>query len=526
MLINSIEFLVFLFVLVIIYKLMPKKFKWIILLLASYVFFALNSGKYTVFIMLSTISIYITALKIDKIGNTVSEKVKTIENKEEKKKIKNQAKRKKKIVLTAGILINIAMLVVLKYSGFIIEELNSLFKVNIPIFKFLLPLGISYYTLQAISYIVDVYRGKIKAEKNLGKVALFLTYFPQLVEGPIGRFDRLADQLYRPNEITYKTITYGSQLMLWGYFKKMVIADRVAMYVNYVFENYTEYTFLIIILAIIGYTLQIYAEFSGGIDIVRGASQIFGIELDKNFERPFFAKSIDEFWRRWNITLGVWLKEYIFYPVSLSKISLKITGASNKLFKKSNLSKVSAIALSLFCVWLGNGIWHGAGWKYIVYGLYYYTIMMLGKIFAPVGEKIIKILKVKTDVFSYKLWQILRTSGFVCIGMLIFRADNLKVAFNMFKSIFRVNHLERIFNGEAFLLGGLKVQDIIILIVSSLIMLYISIKQEKGTKIRETLAKQNILFRWIILYGIMISILIFGIYGEGYNVQSFIYGGF
>lgn len=526
MLINSIEFIIFLSVLVIVYKLMLKKLKWIVLLIASYVFFALNSGKYTIFIMLSTLSIYITALKIDKIGNKISEKVKSIENKEEKKRLKNEAKKKKKIVLAIGILINIAMLVVLKYSGFIIGELNNLFKVNIPAFKFLLPLGISYYTLQAISYIVDVYRGKIKAEKNFGKVALFLAYFPQLIEGPIGRFDRLADQLYKPNEITYKTITYGSQLMLWGYFKKMVIADRVAMYVNYVFENYTEYTFLIIILAIVGYTLQIYAEFSGGIDIVRGASQIFGIELDKNFERPFFAKSIDEFWRRWNITLGAWLKEYIFYPVSLSKVSLKITGISNKYFKKSNFSKVSAVALSLFCVWLGNGIWHGAGWKYIVYGLYYYSIMMLGKIFAPLGDKLIKVFKIKTDVFSYKLWQILRTTGFVCIGMLIFRADNLKVAFNMFKSIFKVNHLERIFNGEAFLLGGIKVQDIIILIVSSLIMLYISIKQEKGIKIRETLAKQNILFRWIILYGVIFSIIIFGIYGEGYNVQSFIYGGF
>ena len=526
MLINSIEFIIFLFVLVIAYKLMPKKIKWIVLLIASYVFFALNSGKYTIFIILSTISIYITALKIDKIGNEVSQKVKTIENKEEKKRLKNQAKKKKKIVLTIGILINITMLVVLKYSGFIIGEFNNLFKVNIPVFKFLLPLGISYYTLQAISYIVDVYRGKIKAEKNFGKVALFLVYFPQLVEGPIGRFDRLANQLYRPNEITYKTITYGSELMLWGYFKKMVIADRVAMYVNYVFENYTEYTFLIIILAIVGYTLQIYAEFSGGIDIVRGASQIFGIELDKNFERPFFAKSIDEFWRRWNITLGAWLKEYIFYPVSLSKLSLKITSISNKYLKKSNLSKVSAVALSLFCVWLGNGIWHGAGWKYIAYGLYYYSIMMLGKIFAPLGDKLIKVLKIKTEVFSYKLWQIIRTTGFVCIGMLIFRADNLKIAINMFKSIFKVNHLERIFNGQAFLLGGIKVQDIIILLISSFIMLYISIKQEKGMKVRESLAKQNILFRWVILYGVLFSIIIFGIYGEGYNVQSFIYGAF
>ena len=526
MLINSIEFIIFLFALVIIYKFMPKKFKWIVLLIASYLFFALNSGKYTIFIILSTLSIYVVALKIDKIANSVSERIKGLDSKEEKKKLKNEAKRKKKIVLIIGILINITMLVVLKYSGFIIGEFNNLFKINIPVFKFLLPLGISYYTLQAISYIVDVYRGKIKAEKNIGKVALFLVYFPQLVEGPIGRFDRLSEQLYRPNEITYKTITYGSQLMLWGYFKKMVIADRVAMYVNHVFENYTEYTFLITILAIVGYTLQIYAEFSGGIDIVRGTSQIFGIELDKNFERPFFAKSIDEFWRRWNITLGAWLKEYIFYPVSLSKLSLKISSLSNKYFKKSNLSKVSAVALSLFCVWLGNGIWHGAGWKYIVYGMYYYAIMMLGKLFAPLGEKIIKVLKIKTEVFSYKLFQILRTCGFVCIGMLIFRAENLRVAFSMFKSIFKVNHLERIFSGEAFLLGGMKVQDLIILIVSSLIMLYISIKQEKGIKIRETLAKQNILFRWIILYGVIISIIVFGIYGEGYNVQSFIYGAF
>ena len=342
----------------------------------------------------------------------------------------------------------------------------------------------------------------------------------------MGLFDKLANQLYNPNEITYKSITYGSQLMLWGFFKKMVIADRVAIYVNHVFENYTEYSFLIIIFAILGYTLQIYAEFSGGIDIVRGASQIFGIELDKNFERPFFSKSIDEFWRRWNITLGGWLKEYVFYPVSLSKLSLKITNFSNKHIKQANLAKVNATALSLLCVWLANGIWHGAGWKYIVYGLYYYVIMMLGKIFAPVGEKIIKILKIKTDVFSYKLWQILRTTGFVCIGMLIFRAENLKVAFIMFKSSFKVSHIERIFNGEAFLLGGLKVQDLIILIVASLIMLYISIKQEKGTKIRESLSKQNMLFRWIVLYGVIFSIIIFGIYGPRYNVQSFIYGAF
>ena len=526
MLINSLGFILFLILLVIIYKLMPPKFKWVVLLLASYIFFVSNCGKYIVFLILSTLTIYFTALKMDKINDTLNSKVKDTDNKEEKKELKNKAKKDKKAIVTIGIIINLLFLFILKYTGFLIGELNNIFKSNIPIYKFLLPLGISYYTLQAISYIVDVYRGKIKAEKNLGKVALFLAFFPQLIQGPIGRYDKLGSQLYEPHKITYKSLTYGAELMLWGYFKKMVIADRVALYVNEVFQNYTEYTFLPIVLAIVGYTLQIYAEFSGGIDIVRGVSQIFGIELENNFERPFFAKSIDEFWRRWNITLGAWLKEYVFYPVSLSKLQLKITNVSNRVLKNSYLSRVVPVSVSLLCVWLCNGIWHGAGWKYIVYGLYYYTIMMFGKILKPVGDKTIKILKIKTEVWSYKVWQMIRTFGFVCIGMLIFRAENLQVAIQMFKSIFKVHHLELVFNGKAFLLGNLQVQDIIILIISVLTMLFISIKQEQGMKIRKKLDEQNLLFRWIILYGVIICILIFGIYGSEYNVQNFIYGQF
>ena len=526
MAINSIGFIVFLILLVIFYKIIPPKYKWVVLLLASYIFYIINSGKYTVFIALSTIIIYFSALKIEAINEDLKTKLKNIENKEEKKKQKNNAKNKKKIVVAIAIILNLSILFILKYTSFVVQEINKLGKFNLPSFKFLLPIGISYYTLQAISYVVDVYRGKINAEKHFGKVALFLTFFPQLVQGPIGRFDKLANQLYEPHKITYKSLTFGIELMLWGYFKKMVIADRLALYVNEVFQNYTEYMFLPIILAIVGYTIQIYAEFSGGIDIVRGASQIFGIELEQNFQRPFFAKSIDEFWRRWNITLGTWLKEYVFYPVSLSKVQLKITNISNKILKKSYLSKIIPISVSLLCVWLCNGIWHGAGWKYIVYGLYYYTIMMLGKLFKPLGDKIISICKIKTEVWSFRVFQMIRTFLFVCIGMLIFRAENLKVAFKMFKSIFKVHHLELIFNGRAFLLGDIKVQDIIILIVSILIMFFVSKIQENGSKIREKFSEQNLVFRWIVLYSLIICILVFGIYGAEYNVQNFIYGQF
>ena len=529
MVINSVQFILFVLGIILVYKLIPNKFKWIVLLISSYIFYILNSGKYTVFLLLSTLTIYITALKISKIDSDVSLKVKNIEKKEDKKLLKAKAKHKKKLILAIGIIINISILVFIKYSGFLNGELNKVLSkvhLQLPIFKFILPLGISYYTLQAISYIVDVYRGKIKADKNIGRLALFLAYFPQLIQGPIGRYDLLANNLYEPHKITYKSFTNGSELMIWGYFKKMVIADRVALYVNHVFENYTEYSFLIIVLAIIGYTLQIYAEFSGGIDIITGLSEIFGINLSKNFERPFFSKSVDEFWRRWNITLGAWLKDYIFYPVSLSKFSMKITEVSKKIFKNSYISKLIPISVSLLCVWLGNGFWHGAGWKYIVYGLYYYTIMMLGKLFAPLSEKIIKLFKIKTEVWSYKLWQMIRTFGFVCIGMLIFRANDLKVAFSMFKSIFKPHNLELIFNGKGFLLGGLSYADIRIIIISVIVMFIISLKQEKGVKIRETFNEQNIVFRWSILILALVAILIFGIYGGEYNVQNFIYGQF
>ena len=216
MLINSIQFILFIIILLLIYKIMPKKYKWTVLLIASYIFYFLNSSKLIAFILVSTISIYFVAMKMQKIDEKAKIQAKNIEDKEEKKKLKNKAKKKKKIVLAVGIIFNLAILVFLKYSGFIAGSLNTILHINLPIFKFILPLGISYYTLQAISYIVDVYRGKVEADKNIARVALFVAYFPQLVQGPIGRYDELANQLYNPHEITFKNLTYGSELMLWG----------------------------------------------------------------------------------------------------------------------------------------------------------------------------------------------------------------------------------------------------------------------------------------------------------------------
>lgn len=528
--INSLYFIAFVALTSILYFIFPKKAKWVVLLVASYIYYWISSNILISYLLITTLSIYLLALWMGKIDKNTKEKCKTLENKEEKKVIKNKAKSKKKWIIVLTIIINFGILAILKYFNFMAGNLKSLLQllnvsIEIPFQKFILPLGISYYTLQAVSYVIDVYRGKYEPDKNLGRVALFVSFFPQIVQGPIGRYDKLSHQLYEPHSFEFKRVKFGLQLMLWGYFKKMVIADRAALFVNEVFSNYSQYEGIPTLIAAVFYTVQIYAEFSGCMDIVRGTAQIVGIDMAKNFERPFFSKDVQEFWRRWHITLGAWLKDYIFYPISFSKVTLKITTFAKKIFKNSYISKLIPAAFALFFVWFGNGIWHGASWKYICYGLYYYSIMLIGMLLEPVTKGIIKLLKINTEVFSYKLWQMIRTAGFVTIGMLIFRAPGISEAIDMFTNIFTTKNISMLFNGQILKIGFLK-EDFIVLIIGIVIMFLVSILQEKGYNIREELSKQNLPFRWGIYYAVIFAIIIFGIYGPGYNVSDFIYGQF
>ena len=510
----SIEFAAFAVIACTLYFLLPKKYRWIELLIANILFYIISSEKLAIFLVVSTLSIYFSALWMEKIDETKKIKCKDLE-KEEKKKLKNKAKSNKKIVIGITLLINFGILAVLKYGNF----LGSIVHINIP--KFILPLGISYYTLQATSYCLDVYRGKYKAEKNLGKVALFVTFFPQMIEGPIGRFDDLADQLYEGHPFDYTRVKFGIQLILWGVFKKLVIADRAGIFVNEVFGNYTNFGGFATILAIIMYTVQIYAEFSGCMDIVRGLAQIIGVNMAENFKRPFFSKSVQEFWRRWHITLGTWLKDYVFYSVSFSKPCMSVTNFAKKIFKDSYLVKLIPAAFATFFVWFANGIWHGASLKYILYGLYYYVIMMLGMIFEPLFKKIIEKLKINIESWWYKLIQMIRTTMFVLIGMMIFRSHRFLDACKMFLTIFKPNKLPII--GENM---TTTIADFVIIGIGIILMLIVGIMQEKGIKVREKVSKKNIIIRWTLYYILIFSIIIFGIYGPGYEASNFIYGQF
>ena len=497
---SAIFIFLFLPLVLLCYFLSPRKLKNYVLLFFSLVFYIFGGPKFLLVLLAVVLIDYVGAILIHKTN-------------------------KKKLFLILTITCNILVLVYFKYTGFFLENVNSIFGLKITIPKIVLPIGISFYTFQAMSYVIDVYRGKYEADKNFARVALFVSFFPQMVEGPIGRYDDLAHQLYEPHKFSYENAKYGIQLMLWGYFKKMVIADRAALFVNTVFGNYQEYSGIPIFVAVVFYTLQIYAEFSGCMDIVTGTAQIMGIKMAENFRRPFFSKSVQEFWRRWHITLGTWLKDYVFYPVSLSKATVHVTNGAKKIFKKSYISKLIPAAFALFFVWLGNGIWHGASVKYICYGLYYYVIMILGMLFEPLGDKIVKIFKIDKDCFGYRLWQMLRTTAFVLFGMLIFRATSLENANQMFMSMFTSQNIGMIFDGRLYNIGFTGA-DFIVLIIGMIIMFVVSLLQEKGYNIRETISKQNIPFRWCLYYMIIFAIILFGIYGPGYNVSDFIYGQF
>ena len=515
----SLEYAVFVVVLLVLYYILPKKIRWISLLLGSYYFYFVASKALIAFLLLSTVSIYVAGIFIDKEVNKDKQISKDLE-KEEKKKIKDKIKKRKKLIVILTVILNFAILAIFKYTGFMIGNINqilNMFKLgNISIITFALPLGISYYTLMAVSYIVDVYRGKYEAEKNPFKIALYLSFFPSITQGPITKYEQVGNQLYEAHKFDIDNIIHGASLILLGVFKKIVIADRAGIFVNQVFAE--ESFGIVMFLGAVLYTLQIYAEFAGCMDIVIGTSRLFGIELAENFNRPFFSRSIQEFWRRWHITLGAWIKEYIFYPVSLSKMNMNATSFFRKHFKKE-MAKFLIVSFPLLFVWLYNGIWHGASWKYVAYGMYYYLLIIIGILLAPILQKIRQKLKVNVESKGFVLYEILRTTMFVIIGMMMFRSSSFTIFIRNFANMFKASKIE-------IMECGLVTLDFIILIAYVIGLIIIGIFQEKGTKIYLKLREKNVLMRYLVYGFAVLSIVIFGIYGEGYDTSNFIYGQF
>lgn len=525
----SIAFLViFLPVCLILYSLLPQKLRKYFLLAASYGFFWLVSGKLVIYLLLTTLSIHYFGLWLDRIHRTRNEAVKGVE-KAERKEIKKRFLKQSRWVLAFAIVLHIGVLLTLKYSPFFTTNLNAVFTMlklplQLQVPSYLMPIGISFFTLQAVSYLIDVYRETIPADDNIFRLGLFMSFFPQIVEGPICRYDQTAQQLWEVKGIEYHNLSLGLQRVAFGLMKKLVIADRLNPLVKEVFANYADYEGGVIALASLCYTIQLYMDFSGTMDAVMGIGQIFGVSMPENFKRPFFSKTISEFWMRWHISLGAWFKDYIFYPVTMSKPMKKLTTAARKKLG-NHFGPLLAGAVALFLVWLCNGLWHGAGWNYIFFGMYHFGFILLGNIVAPAVKWLHRKCHINPEWFGYRVFQIIRTGILVVIGEMFFRASTLQAGFAMLRQMV-TNFRFATLNGDLLKQMGVDWKDMGIVLVTILIIFAISVWNEKGVIVREVLAKKPVVVRWAVLYALILFIVIFGAYGAGYIPVDPIYANF
>lgn len=393
MLFNTFEFLIFFFSVLIVFFSVPQKRRWFVLLLASYFFYGYWKPSYLILIAGSTIADYL-------LSNAIG-------------KSKNDRKRKK--LLSTSLILNLSLLFAFKYFDFLADSFNEILTTSdnsykIKLLNLALPVGISFYTFQTMSYTIDVYNRKIKPEKHFGIFALFVSFFPQLVAGPIERASNLLPQFKRDTFIDYNRFASGAQLILWGLLKKALIADRVGLIANEIFNNHEDYQGFTLIIGVICFAFQIYCDFSGYSDIAIGTARVFGYDLMKNFKSPYFASSLTDFWRRWHISLSTWFKDYVYIPIGGNKV-LKWRWYFN-----------------LWITFLISGIWHGANWTFVLWGAIHG--------FGLVIENILSYKRSDKFLLFKKLW----IFSLICLAWIFFRANTISDAFIIIGNILSFDH--------------------------------------------------------------------------------------
>ncbi|MDE6662400.1 MAG: MBOAT family protein [Lachnospiraceae bacterium] len=482
----SFFFYIFLLIVLFLYYAIPLRHRWVVLLIgsAAFYFIAYKSGWPILFITV------LFAYGFGRLINYLREKY------------TDSHRKLQKAVLVLAYFCVVLPWLLIKNGNFILVTILHMSSIN-----WIVPLGISFYTLQTISYLADIYRGEIDAQKNIAKYALFILFFPQIIQGPIPRYEQLAKQLYEGRLFDEKRFVKGLQLILWGFFLKLMIADKAAVIVNTVFDNPEKYMGCYVLIAAVLYSIELYTDFLACVTISQGVSGLFGIELVDNFRRPYFATSIKEFWRRWHISLSEWLRDYIYIPLGGSR--------------KGRLAKY----INLLITFIVSGIWHGAGYKFILWGLMHAIYQICGDLTADIRNKIYDLLKLSEQSGLRKTLQRIGVFFWVTIAWIIFRADSLRIGLKMIMNMFLV-HNPWIFFNDKLLMLGLEWKELCVLAISIVILLLVSYKQEKGVRIRELILDKSIYTRWFIYIFAILCIMIFGTYGYGYNAQDFIYGGF
>lgn len=472
----SLTFAVFLVITLTCYYIVPKKMRWGVLLAASMIFYVWSVPYLVIYLLFSALTTYAYG-----------------------KWFAGQEKSNKGL-LALVIGANLAVLLVLKFYPICGVRLSM------PALTLLMPMGISFYTLQVIAYCVDVSAGKVKAQENFLKYLLFVSFFPQILQGPIPRYEQLRKQLYEGHSFDYETVKKGLQLILWGLFLKMVIADRAAIFVNAVFPKYHLYDGTVLAVAAVLYSIQLYTDFLGCVCIAMGTAECFGIQLQSNFERPYRAVSIKDFWRRWHISLSSWLRDYVYIPLGGNR--------------KGKVRKYGNLLLTFFA----SGVWHGAGFQYIFWGLMHGGYQIAGEILLPLRKKVRAVLKICETSTVYLIWQRICTFGMVTAAWVIFRAPSLRTGLSMLKTIVTKVTPWVFFDGTLYQFG-IEERNFLALILCILFLAVIEHFQEKGS-IREAIARQHMMVRWGIYLGGIALVLVLGVYGPGYDATQFLYGQF
>ena len=526
--ITSLAFAVFVFALLLIYYGVPKKYQWMVLLGASLFFYLTVGGKAIIYILATSVTVYAATNAMQSVSDgqkAFFKQNKDSLTKEDKKAIKQKNKIRRRRIMLLTLIFNIGLLCVFKYLNFVSAQINalaSLFGVTLlrDRYNLIVPLGISFYTFQSVGYLVDVYWENVRAEKNYAKVLLFVSFFPQITQGPISEFEQLSEQLFAEHTFSYHNYSYGLWRMVWGFMKKMILANMLAPYVADVFSNYAQYAGITVFIGAVMYSVQIYADFSGYMDIMCGLCQMLGITLTENFMRPYFSKSVAEYWRRWHISLGAWFKKYIYFPIAMSGGSRRLAGACRERFGKHFADTLPA-SLALIVTWLATGLWHGASWSYIVWGGVNGMFIILSLWMEPLYNKLKTSLRIDEDALWLRVFRVVRTFILVTFIKVLPEVGTLSQGLGL---------IGRIFTGiSAPLTGGLlpfvtSRLNLLVVLAMTALLFAVSVIQRRR-KIRDIVNKVPLVVRVAAISCAFLLLIMFGVPATGGN-GGFMYAQF
>ncbi|MCR5716851.1 MAG: MBOAT family protein [Lachnospiraceae bacterium] len=487
MLFNSFSFLIFFPIVTLCYYLIPHRFRYLWLLAASYFFYMCWEPRYALLLLGSTAVTYVCARLLGR-----AEKISI-----------------RRLILIISLVLNFGILFLYKYLEFFLINLNSLLKalhieLSVNAFSLVLPVGISFYIFQAVGYTIDVYRKELAPEKNFFKYAVFVSFFPQLVAGPIERAGNLLHQFEEKHFFEWKRVKNGLLLMLWGFFLKVVVADRIAIFVDAVFDDFYNYGGWYLVVASILFAIQIYCDFAGYSTIAIGAASVMGFTLMENFHQPYLAVSVKEFWRRWHISLTGWFRDYLYIPL----------GGNRK-------GKVRKYVNNLIVFFL-SGLWHGAMWNYVIWGGLNGLYLVIADLFAPVKEKVRNLVHWDPEASSNRLLGRIVTFVLVDFSWIFFRSQGTTQAFQVLHQMTSVRNIGVLLDGSLYQLG-LDQRNFWLMMLSIVLLFVVDSLHERGLHVRAWLEKQNLWCRILVPIVLIETILIFGIWGSNYDASAFIY---